>query len=731
MAEARGEAFAPHGLGLLWREAWAGLVVVASALPSCLAAGVLAFGPLGPDFVARGVAAGLCCAIFAAPTAALAAGSPWLVPSPRASTAVVQASLLAALVKEPAFADPALALAWLALCIVLAGLFQILFGAAGFARVIKFTPHPVLAGFLNGVALLLVLPQLERYIDLKPVPGVAQPLALLFLLAAAGIGLWCRVYFARAPGALLGLVIGVAAYYAIALVSPTGLGPTMGQPGLTFLPGMPLLQVPLAALGPQLMPAVPQLILTALTIAIVATFDSLLTLRLTQKQAERTVQPVRDLVAEGLGNCVAGLTGALATQLSPNVVLTGYRAGGRTRLTPLVGAAVVLFIVVALPAALGAIPVVVLSATVMASGLVSFDRWSLRLLFDTLRNRGRVARRHAWHDLLVVLVVMGITASGAIIAGVLSGAAIACIIFIAGMSRPILRRVLYGNQLSSKRVRPANDATILLDTGARRAVMELQGVLFFGNADELADRINHIFDAADMVTLDAEDITDIDISGAQVLGEIVANAERRRKYILICNIPADVARTMAELARKGGRYGPLLMSDQDSAVEWMEEEALRQHAGGRPLVETLPLDRLDFTQGLDPDELALLEARLVPRVFAPGETICEEGQEADRLWLLTRGTVSIRLEVAERGSRRIASLGMGTVVGEMALLSTGRRSASVVADDVVECYELAEAAFRTLLDDHPRIASKILANLAREMARRVRTTSEYLRHALE
>jgi CRP-like cAMP-binding protein len=162
----------------------------------------------------------------------------------------------------------------------------------------------------------------------------------------------------------------------------------------------------------------------------------------------------------------------------------------------------------------------------------------------------------------------------------------------------------------------------------------------------------------------------------------------------------------------------------------MEEEALRRHEVGRRRLESLPLEQLDFTQGLDEDELALLRERLVAREFAPGDTVCEEGDVADRLWLLARGSVSVRLTAPSGGSRRIASLAMGTVVGEMALLGTGRRSASVVADNDVFCYELAEAEFRSLLDEHPRIASKILTNLAREMARRVRVTSEYLRFAL-
>ena len=720
-----------RGLSLVGREIWAGFAVIGTALPSCLAAGVLAFGPLGPDFVAKGVAAGLCCAIFAAPAAALAAGSPWLTPTPRSSTAVIQASLLATLWSHPAFHDAALCLASLAACVFAAGLLQMVFGVVGVARLVRFTPHPVLAGFLNGVALLLCLPQLWRYVELGPQPGIARPFMLAFLLVLTGVTIYGRRFTAKVPGALVGIVVGIAAYYALKLAFPAlELGPTMGSPGMVFLPAFPLANVDVAELAPRIVPVLPQILLTALTIAIVATFDSLMTLRLAQKQTQRPVQPVRDLVAQGIGNCVAALTGALATQLSPNVVLNTWQAGGRTALTPIIGAGLLLAVTLTMSPALATIPVVVLSATVLANGVSTFDRWSLRMLFDTALNRGRVARRHAWHDILVVLVVMGITASGAIVAGVLAGAALACIIFIANMSRPIFRRIYRGNELSSKRVRPAGDTEILLATGGRRAVLELQGVLFFGNADDLADRINQLFGETDMLTLDIRGVTDIDISGAQVLHEIVANARRRGKWLVFCNVPPDLARTIAELRGDARHFGPLIMTDQDSSVEWMEEETLRGHEAGRGRVDSLPLERLDFTQGLDAEELELLRSRLVPREFAPGETVCEEGEAADRLWLLARGSVSVRLVAPDGGSRRIASLAMGTVVGEMALLGTGRRSASVVADDAVFCYELEEAEFRALLDEHPRLASKILANLAREMARRVRVTSEYLRFAL-
>jgi sulfate permease, SulP family len=732
MAEAT-EALPPRGLMLFGREVWSGIVRALIAVPSCLAAGVLAFQPLGPNYVAAGVAAGLCCAIFASPAVALTSGTPWLTASPRSSTAVIQASLLATMWRIPALADPNVAFAALALCVLLAGLLQILFGVGGIARIVKFTPHPVLAGFLNGVALLLCLPQLEHYVAMAPVPQIVHPFMLIFMLALTGATIYGRRLPLTVPAALFGLATGIVAYYALTLVLPAiDLGPTMGAPGAgrTFLPALPFLGVNAGDVLHKLVPLLPDLVLTALSLAIVATFDTLLTLRVAQKATGRPLHPTRDLIANGVGNCVAALTGALAIQLWPNEVLNAAKTGGRTALAPIVGGLLLLGVVLTFSPELGAIPVVVLSATVLANGITSFDRWSLRLLFDTVRNRGRVARRHAWHDILVVLVVMGITASGAIVAGVLAGAALACIIFIANMSRPILRRMARGTEIVSKRVRPADAQAALLASGRRRAVLELQGVLFFGNADDLADRIVALLDEADIVTLDVHGITDIDISGAQVLHEIVSNARRRQKWLIFCNVPPDLARTMNEFARGDGRFGARVMNDLDSAVEWMEEEALRRHAEHLPLVGELALSALDFTQGLDEEELALLQSRLVARTFQPGETLCIEGEEADRLWLLTKGSVSVRMALPGGDAVRVASLAMGTVVGEMALLGTGRRSASVMADDDVQCWELADKEFRALLDEHPRIASKVLANIAREMARRVRLTSEYLRHAL-
>ena len=99
------------------------------------------------------------------------------------------------------------------------------------------------------------------------------------------------------------------------------------------------------------------------------------------------------------------------------------------------------------------------------------------------------------------------------------------------------------------------------------------------------------------------------------------------------------------------------------------------------------------------------------------------------MWLLAKGSVSVRLESGDgREGRRVSSLARGTTFGEMVLLESGRRSATIVADEPVACYELSRESFTKMLAEHPVIATKLLSNLARELTRRLRQTSEELRN---
>src|SRR5215467_11287579 len=93
-----------RALTVLQRDVVAGLSVALTILGTCLAAGLLVFGPLGPDYVTLGAAAGVYGAIFGGACAALAARSSFILWTPQTTIGLVQASLAASLIGIPYFA---------------------------------------------------------------------------------------------------------------------------------------------------------------------------------------------------------------------------------------------------------------------------------------------------------------------------------------------------------------------------------------------------------------------------------------------------------------------------------------------------------------------------------------------------------------------------------------------------------------------------------------------------
>lgn len=112
--------------------------------------------------------------------------------------------------------------------------------------------------------------------------------------------------------------------------------------------------------------------------------------------------------------------------------------------------------------------------------------------------------------------------------------------------------------------------------------------------------------------------------------------------------------------------------------------------------------------------MAALAELLVERDYRTGERLISAGEPAASLMFVASGIVSVRLQ----SGVRLATLSAGMAVGEMALLETAR-SADVWADTRVTCLELALDAFARFRASHPRAGERIMANLARLLAKRL------------
>jgi sulfate permease, SulP family len=723
---------APARLDFLRREIGAGVVAGLVALPVCIASGVLAYAPLGLHGMAQGASAGLTGGAFAAIFAAIFATPSFVISSPRASISIIQASLAAFLLQNPAFAGHSVMIIdAMSLCGLLAGVWQMLFSITGVERIIKSTPHPVLAGFINGVAFLVIAQQLEALLSSSAgqsqgagLAGLAEPaLAVGLAVFIVYLGSWSK----RVPAMLVGLLLGIVLYHLARLPSDTvTLGPTVMRASATATSSLPYLSLLTPEARQAFLGVAPALLLSSLILALVAALESLLAYRVAQNLSHVRTEAARDVFGQGVGNFASALVGGVAAAASSTQLTANYEAGGRSRLSVLTAAALLLVVQAALSPVWGVMPAMAIWAVLLAIAVLLFDQWSLRLLRDLLFAPARLIASGSWRPLAVTAVVTAITASGAVIGGVLVGIGLACLLFIADMSRSIERRRYRGDEVLSKRQRPAGDVALLRQSGRRRAVLELQGVMFFANADELSREINELFREADMLTLDMRAVTDIDVSAAAILQHESARSRRSGKRLLFANLQPE----LVDLLKSRENGVPLppdsVFADADAALEWMEEEALSREVRASP--ESVPLERHDLMRGLTAEELAIVAALLTPTGFPAGAVVCREGEEAHEMWILTRGSVSVRLLFAgATRMKRVASLGVGTVVGDMAFIEGSRRSATIVADEDVECYVFDRDAYSLLLREHPEIGIKLLDNLLHEMMRRLRATSDELR----
>ena len=143
------------------------------ALPLALAFGIVAFGPLGPEYYSRGALACLIGVVMTGFFSSLFGGAATRIASPTGPMSVMFAAILAAAIKSPALekldfqsnADAVFALVFFT--VFLAGLFQVILGVSGGGKLVKYIPYPVVAGFMNGVALIIFLGQLEPFLGLE------------------------------------------------------------------------------------------------------------------------------------------------------------------------------------------------------------------------------------------------------------------------------------------------------------------------------------------------------------------------------------------------------------------------------------------------------------------------------------------------------------------------------------------------------------------------------------
>ncbi|MEQ8381891.1 MAG: SulP family inorganic anion transporter [Coleofasciculus sp. A1-SPW-01] len=529
-------------------DIFGGLTAAVVALPMALAFGIAS---------GAGAAAGLWGAILVGFFAALFGGTPSLISEPTGPMTVILTAVIAGLqANNP---DNYLALAFTV--VMMAGVFQIIFGVLRLGRYITMLPYNVISGFMTGIGVILIFLQLAPFLGQETpsggVLGVIQNLPTLItnidpwetILGAITLAIlffYPSQFKKVMPPQLVALVIGTA----ISLIFFSGVEiRTIGTIG-EITPGLPELQMPAFTPGNARL-----MFVNAIVLATVGSIDCLLTCLVSESLTRQDCKSNKELVGQGVANLITGLCGGIAGSGATTATVVNIQAGGRTALSGICRA-LVLFIVVLWAAPLtSVIPLAVLAGIVLKVGMNIID-W------------GFLKRVHkiSWKAAGIVYGVVLLTVFVDLMIAVAVGVFIANILTIENLSK------LQSNAV--KAITDADDQIVLTDeekhildvANGRVLLFHLSGPMIFGVAKAISREHNAIVNY-DVLIVDLGEVPILGVTSSLAIENAIQEAIDQGREVIVVGATGKIKSRLEKLGIAGLIPGHHWMGDRLTALQ--------------------------------------------------------------------------------------------------------------------------------------------------------------------
>ncbi|MEO9632277.1 MAG: SulP family inorganic anion transporter [Sulfitobacter sp.] len=501
-------------IGRLRIELLSGLTVALALVPEAVAfAFVAGVHPL----------VGLYAAFLVGLITALIGGRPGMISGATGALAVVMVALVAQHGVEYLFAT-----------VVLMGLLQIFAGVMQWGKFIRLVPHPVMLGFVNGLAIVIFLAQMSQF----KVPGTmvdtghgmgggewlsGQPLYLMLALVAATMAIiWITPRITKLiPAPLAG--IGVIA----ALVIGFGLDvPRVGDLA-SIQGGLPSLHIPMVPLTWETF----EIILPyAVILAAIGLIESLLTLNLVGDLTGKRGGASQECIAQGVANTVTGFFGGMGGCAMIGQSMINVKSGGRTRVAGIAAAVFLLLFILVGSSVIELIPLAALVGVMFMVVIGTFAWNSLTIL-----------RKVPLIDAFVIILVTVVTVMEDLAVAVVVGVIVSALAYAWNNARRI----------------HATTRGSVTEEGAK--VYEIHGPLFFGSSDGFAELFD-VENDPEVVIVDFADSRVVDQSALQAIEAMAAKYEAAGKRLQLRHLSRDCHR----LLTKAGH----LMVDSDDDPDY-------------------------------------------------------------------------------------------------------------------------------------------------------------------
>ncbi|MGR3564851.1 MAG: SulP family inorganic anion transporter [Heliomarina sp.] len=432
-------------------------------------------------------------------------GRPGMISGATGALAVVMVALVAQHGVEYLFAT-----------VVLMGLLQIFAGIMQWGKFIRLVPHPVMLGFVNGLAIVIFLAQMSQF----KVPGSVENTGhgmgggewlsggpLLLMLALVGVTMaiiWVTPRITKVvPAPLAGIGIVAAVVIAFGLDVPR-VGDMASIQG-----GLPSFHIPMVPLNWETF----QIILPySVILAAIGLIESLLTLNLVGEITGKRGGASQECVAQGISNTVTGFFGGMGGCAMIGQSMINVKSGGRTRIA---GIAAALFLLIFILFAAPLIELIPLAALVGVMFMVVIGTFAW--------NSFKILRKVPLTDAFVILLVTVVTVWQDLAVAVVVGVIVSALAYAWNNARRIHAK------------------THLTPEGAR--VYAVQGPLFFGSSDGFVEMFDVAGDPG-VVVVDFADSRVVDQSALQAIETVASKYEAVGKEIVLRHLSRDCHRLL-------------------------------------------------------------------------------------------------------------------------------------------------------------------------------------------
>ena len=484
-----------------------------------------------------GAEAGLYGAILIGLFASLFGGTPTLISEPTGPMTVVMASVVAGLIA----ANPDNGLAMAFTVVMMAGLFQILFGALKLGKYITLMPYSVVSGFMSGIGVILIILQLAPALGQAPpsggvlgtllnIPSIISDIdpyeLMLFVITLGCLFFTPRSIRMRFPPQLLALIGMTLLAAFVSQYNPNIDIRMIGQIDASLpsfvLPTFSLMQLQ-------------TMLIDAMVLGMLGCIDSMLTSVIADNMTRTEHDSNKELIGQGLGNIVSGMFGGLPGAGATMGTVVNIQAGGKTPLSGVIRVVILLVAIFGLANLIQHIPLAVLAAIALKVGVDILD-WSY------IKRAHQVSSQSS----MIMYGVLFLTVFVDLIVAVGIGVFIANILAIERLSKMAEDNILAMSDVDDKLPLDANQRNLLDQQNGRTLYFYLSGAMIFGVSKALAREHKNIT-LHDAVIFDLEDVQLIDATIRLSIENMIKEALELGKGVFLVVKSGHVENAMQKL----------------------------------------------------------------------------------------------------------------------------------------------------------------------------------------